>query len=264
MITILLATFLVSAIAFLTALGLSTFPKFLKKSTIYLVALAAGTLLGAAFFDLIPESLEFMPPRLAFTLMLASFVSFFAIEKLLHWHHCHDEDCDNKSIRYINLIGDALHNFIDGAIIAVTFQVNPALGVGTTLAIALHEFPQEIGDFGVLIHNGMSRKNALLANALVAAAAMIGGIAGFILTETVMSLSHYLLPVAAGTFLYLATVDLIPEFRKHTSQVVSFALLAIFAFGLAFLPIFEMTTGLGHSHETEDIHLDESIKNHIE
>jgi zinc and cadmium transporter len=208
----LLATFLVSA---LSLVGLSLFSrKLLPHMISTLTALAAGTMLGATFLHLLPEAVELLPEGRALQILLASFIGFMVLERVLHWRHCHEDDCEVHSFGYLNLVGDALHNFLDGMVIAGAFATSTEVGVVTTLAIALHEIPQELGDFGVLLHAGFTRQQALLANFGVALAAVGGGLAGYLLTTTAEGLGAYLLPVAAGGFLYIASSDLIPQLRQ--------------------------------------------------
>ena len=154
------------------------------------------------------------------------------MEKILHWRHCHDEHCEAHSFGYINLIGDGVHNFIDGLIIAAAFLIDVRLGITTTIAIAFHEIPQEIGDFGVLLYAGFERLKALVLNFSVALVATVGGIIGYFLSFTLESLTIYLLPFAAGGFIYISTSDLIPEIRKETKIGKSILSILIFITGI--------------------------------
>lgn len=260
---IIVATLIISSIALLGSLLLSLFPKFLKSGTIFLVALAAGTMLSTAFFDLLPEAAHFLSLETSLWILVATFATLLAGEKILHWHHCHDEGCENRPLGYMNLLGDSLHNFLDGVLIAASFQVSIPVGIATTVAVALHELPQEIGDFGVLIHSGFSRWQAVLANLGVALVAVIGGLFGFWLTQFSTDFSIYLLPVAAGTFLYLAAVDLIPEFRHEESRLKAALLFMCFLGGLILLPVSTQALGLEHSHgdEMHETHVDEHHDN---
>jgi zinc and cadmium transporter len=252
---IILATLIISSIALLGSLLLSLFPRFLKSGTIFLVALAAGTMLSTAFFDLLPEAAHFLGLQNSLWILVGTFATLLAGEKILHWHHCHDEGCENRPLGYMNLLGDSLHNFLDGVLIAASFQVSIPVGIATTVAVALHELPQEIGDFGVLIHSGFSRWQAVLANLGVALVAVIGGLFGFWLTRFSTDFSIYLLPVAAGTFLYLASVDLIPEFRHEESRLKAALLFVCFLVGLVLLPVSTQALGLEHTHggETHEV-----------
>lgn len=259
--SIILATSTITSIAFLSAGLLSLFPQWLKKITPGLIALAGGTMLSTSFLHLLPESLELLPARTALGLALSSFVSFLLLERIFRWHHCHNhnthEHHDHRSVGYLNLIGDSFHNFIDGLVIATAFTVNPVLGFTTTLAISAHELPQEIGDFGILIHAGFSRKLALLANFAVASMVIVGGIFGIFLLQYVETLTAYLLPIAAGSFLYIATVDLIPEIHRRLQGWETFGLIFMFVLGLLITPTSELVLqnwGIveEHSHHAQD------------
>ena len=180
-----------------------------------LVAFAAGALLGAALFDLLPESIEALPEQFSIYLALG-IVGFLIFEYVLHWHHHHHdncEDCDHTTA-YTVLVGDGLHNFIDGVIIASAFLVNPAIGVATTLAIILHEIPQELSDFAIFLHSGISTRRALFLNSLSAATAIAGTVIGYLFLERIEAALPYILSIGAGGFLYIAMVDLLAEVRR--------------------------------------------------
>lgn len=251
LIWILASTIFISSIALIGSLALSIFPRFLQKATLFLVALAAGTMLGTGLFELLPEAAHALGLESAIFIMAVTFATLLGAEKVLHWHHCHDEDCERRPLGYLNLGGDAVHNFLDGIVIAAAFQVSVPIGIATTVAVAIHELPQEIGDFGVLVHSGFTRAQAILANVTVAMIAVIGGLVGFLITEHAASAAPYLLPVAAGTFLYLAAVDLIPEFRDETHRLKSVALFLCFVIGLFGIPMASDALGLGHAHDDE-------------
>ena len=228
---ILAATILLSLTSFVGVLALSLKRKSLDKIILSLVALSAGALMGGAFLHLLPEAMESGAD--VFTLALLGFIGFFLIEKVLHWRHCHKGKCDVHTFGYMNLVGDSVHNFVDGMIIAASFLSSVPLGIASTLAIAFHEIPQELGDFGVLVHSGFSVKKALGMNFLVAAAAIVGGFVGFLLSGQVSGFIGYLLPIAAGGFIYIAASDLIPEIRKTDSLKESVATMVMFVLGLA-------------------------------
>jgi len=164
---ILLSTILVSLISFIGVVTLSLKKDFVRKILIVLVAFAAGSMLGAAFFDILPEAFEVFGEN-SFLYVLVGILIFFIVEEYIHWHHCHKEHVEIQAFTYLNLIGDAIHNLIDGAIIAASFMIDFNMGMITTIAIASHEIPQEMGDFGLLIHGGMKRKRALFFNFLTA------------------------------------------------------------------------------------------------
>ncbi|NYZ80027.1 ZIP family metal transporter [Candidatus Micrarchaeota archaeon] len=230
--SILAATFAISVISLVGVFSLSMRKELLKSLVFYLVALSAGALLGSAFLHLIPEALRENAASSVFPIVIAGFFVFFFIEKILHWRHCHDDKCDVHSFAYMSLAGDAVHNFIDGLIIAATFIANPALGITSTIAIALHEIPQEIGDFAVLIHGGVSRTKALFYNFITALTAVAGGIAGYFASEYFSGAVPFLLPFAAGSFLYISASDLVPEIRKEVSLKKSAFIFIAFLAGI--------------------------------
>ena len=226
---ILLSTFLVSLIAFIGILFLILKENLIDKILMILVSLSAGVLIGAAFLHLIPESIKFNEN--IFIYVLIGFSLFFLIEKILHWRHCHDVECKIHSFAYMNLFGDAIHNFIDGLIIAASFLSDFSLGISTSLAIALHEIPQELSDFGVLIYGGFDKIKALFLNFLIALTAVAGGLIGYYLLNS-QSIIKFLLPFAAGGFIYIAASDLIPELRKEIDIKKAFLNFGIFILGI--------------------------------
>jgi len=230
--SIILSTFLVSLISFIGIFALSLNEKILKKTLFYFVALSVGGLMGGAFLHLLPEAVEKFGDSRVFLYVLFGFFLFFIIEKVVHWRHCHEDHCPVHTFAYMSLIGDGIHNFIDGLIIATGFIVNPGLGIASTFAIFLHEIPQEIGDFGVLVYGGISKKRALFLNFLTALTAVLGGIVGFYLLSFVEDISGFLLAFAAGGFLYIAASDLIPEIRKETNIKKSFLNFSIIFLGI--------------------------------
>jgi zinc and cadmium transporter len=181
----------------------------------WLVSFAVGTLLGVALLDLLPESLESMPPTRAFGTLLVSILAFFSFEKFLLWRHCHHDHCDlHQSAAPLILIGDAFHNFIDGAVIAAATYVSVPLGVTTALAVAAHEIPQEVGDFAILLSAGYSRVKALWLNILSGVSAVAGVLVAGVMIDRVPLVLPYFLPVAAASFLYVAMSDLIPSLHR--------------------------------------------------
>jgi zinc and cadmium transporter len=211
--SIIIATFFITLCVWVAVLFMFFKKDFLGRIVKILVAFSAGTLMGGAFLHLMPEAAEKINVNLLFGIFLISFACFFLLEKLLFWRHCHKEDCKIHSFGYMNLVGDSIHNFIDGLVIAGAFMVDIQLGMATTLAIAAHEIPQEIGDFGVLIHAGFKYRSAMIINYLVALTVMAGGIAGYFSFSLLEGFLPYILPVAAGGFVYIAASDLIPEIR---------------------------------------------------
>ncbi|MCL7415104.1 MAG: ZIP family metal transporter [ANME-2 cluster archaeon] len=214
---IIAATLFVSLISLIGIFTLSLSARSLKKILLVLVGFSAGTLMGGAFLHLVPESLEFSSPDTIFSILILGFIVFFLLEKIL-WRHCHKDHCEIHSFAFLNLFGDAVHNFIDGLILAAAFLTNIQLGIATTLAVAAHEIPQEIGDFGVLVYGGFGKKKALVLNLVTALTALLGGVFGYYLSSYMDNTMIFLLPFAAGGFLYIAAVDLLPELHKETDK----------------------------------------------
>src|SRR4030042_1364249 len=214
---IIIMTFINGLIAFSGAFSLFLSNKNLKKITIFFVSFSIGTLIGGAFFHFIPEALERLSIIKITVLILGGILIFFVAEKALHWHHCHNGKCEHV-YTYLMLYGDAIHNFLDGLIIAGSFFVSIPFGIITSLLIISHELPQEIADFGVLIHGGMEKSKALLYNFLAQLTAILGGILGFFFLP-LNNYSVYLLPIAAGGFLYIAIKDLTPEVIKEKNKI---------------------------------------------
>lgn len=229
---ILISTVLISLVSFVGAATLVLKRELLRKILMILVSLSAGVLMGAAFLDLIIEASETMPQITVFIFTLIGFIAFFFIEKILQWRHCHDEKCAVHAFAYVNLYGDAVHNFVDGIIIAASFIANLQLGLITTFAVALHEIPQELGEFGVLIYGGFKASKALLFNFISALAAILGGVLGYFLSSYLKNQLVMLLPFAAGGFIYIAASDLIPEIRKEINLKKSFVNMVVFVIGI--------------------------------
>lgn len=211
--SILLATFVVSLISLTGIFFIGMKADKLEKFIEHLVSFAVGGLLGGAFFHLLPEAMESKGSPI-FTYVLSGIIVFFLIEKFLHWRHCHKGECDAHTFIHLNLIGDGVHNFIDGMIIAASFVTDVRLGLVTTVAVAAHEIPQEIGDFGILVYGGFSKLKALLYNLLSALTAMAGAIIAYFCFNQIVWLKDFLVPFTAGGFIYIALVDLIPELHK--------------------------------------------------
>ncbi|MGC8998974.1 MAG: ZIP family metal transporter [Candidatus Bathyarchaeia archaeon] len=238
LIAILVSVTAVSFIAFIGILFIGLKEDKLKRLTTILVGFASGTLLGGAFLHLLPESLT--PENDQMTVLwyvIVGIVSFFALEKFLYWRHCHEKGCPTHTFVYLNLVGDGIHNFIDGMVIAATFMIGFELGFATTLAVIFHEVPQEIGDFGVLVYGGLSRKKALIYNFISAVTAILGAVATYFLAY-LRSIETLLVPFAAGGFIYIAATDLMPELHKksHATESVVQLFLILLGIGLmAFL-----------------------------
>lgn len=232
---ILLSAFLVSLISFVGALSLFFKEKFLNKILLVLVAFSAGALMGGAFLHLLPEAVETAGIEnilKVFAFALLGFCLFYILEEFIKWHHHHSTNHSVHPFSYLILFSDGLHNFLDGLIIAGSFIVSPISGVATTLAVALHEIPQELGDFGVLVYGGLTKSKALLFNFLSALLAMLGGLVGFFLSQKIGSSIVYLLPFAAGNFIYIACSDLIPEIKKDFAPAKALAYFCVFILGI--------------------------------
>lgn len=236
---IILAAFIITLCVWVAILLLLLKRKTLQNITILLVALSAGALMGGAFLHLLPEASEALDINLIYLLVLAAFIFFFLMEKLLFWRHCHKGVCSVHTFGYMNLVGDSIHNFIDGMVIASTFLMDFNLGVATTLAIALHEIPQEIGDFGVLIHAGFQYKKALIINFLIALTVVAGGVAGYFLSFYEHDIVSYLVPFAAGGFIYIAASDLMPEIKKERDLKKSLFAFLVFVVGIGLMYAFK-------------------------
>ena len=208
-----------------------------RKILVYVISFAAGALFGDAFLHLLPESVGHIGFGVKTSIyFLLGIVLFLILEKFVHWQHCHGEAMDEKHkhihpFAYMNLVGDGLHNFLDGLIIGASYLVSFPVGIATTIAIVLHEIPQEIGDFAVLIHGGFSKGKALALNLASAVLAFVGVIVALSLSGTIENIEIILSLIAAGGFVYIAGSDLIPEVNRHLHstkhnfwQLVSFVL----------------------------------------
>lgn len=233
---ILLFTFAGSIAALVGGLLLISKENFAKKISHFLASFAAGTFLGAAFFDLLPEA-DLEAEELGiniFSWVLTGIIFFFLLERFIHWFHHHEAHHQHKresqSTVPLIIIGDTIHNFVDGIVIAATFLVSIPLGIITALAVAAHEIPQEIGDFGLLLHKGLSRSSVILVNILSASVAFIGALITYALGDVLVIYIPILLALTAGFFIYIATSDLIPEInyeRRRNFAVVKSLLLIL-------------------------------------
>jgi zinc and cadmium transporter len=185
-----------------------------------LVSFAAGAMLGDAAIHILPEAVRSAGFTLSISLsFLSGILIFFVLEKFIHWRHCHIPTSESHPhpFAYMNLVGDSVHNLIDGLIIAGSFIVSIPVGIGTTIAVLFHEIPQEIGDYGVLIHGGFSRKKAILFNFLTALTAVLGSIISLLVASRIDGYLNLILPFTAGGFIYIAGSDLIPELNKESA-----------------------------------------------
>jgi len=231
---IILSSFFISLISFAGVISLAVKDDVLDKVLLSLVGFAAGALIGGAFLHLLPETVQRSTNMNVFLSLSFGFFIFFLLEKLV-WRHCHKGRCEIHPFAYMNLIGDGVHNFIDGLVIAASFVSSIELGIVTSLAVAFHEIPQEIGDFGVLVYGGFKKSKALILNFATAITAVIGGIAGYYLSSYIGESMVYLLPFTAGGFIYIAASDLVPELRKEVNPRKSMVSFGVFLLGFAFM-----------------------------
>jgi zinc and cadmium transporter len=200
----------------------------------WLVSYAVGALLGVSMLALLPETLERLPASSVFATLLGGILLFFILEKLVLWRHCHIHDCEvHDGTVFPVLVGDAVHNFVDGAVIAAAVMTSVPLGVSTAVAVAAHEIPQEVGDFAILLHFGYSRGRALLLNVMSAVASGAGAIAAFVAFDLMPRVTPYFLVLAAASFLYVAMADLIPGLHRGRTDAGSLRQILLIAAGIA-------------------------------
>lgn len=246
----------VSIVCILSFIGIATLifqRKLLDKITFFLVSFAAGGLLGAVFFDILPETVEILQDG-AFAWVLSGILLFFILEKMFYWYHCHHGHCAThhkssnlKPFTFVNLIGDGIHNFVDGMVIAAAFLSTPndlSLGIITTLAVILHEIPQEIGDFAILVYGGYSRLKALMFNFLFALTSILGALLTVLFTSVLQNIEGYLLALAAGNFIYLACTDLLPELHHEKNIITNIKHFFVIILGI--LVVWTVTNLLSH------------------
>jgi zinc and cadmium transporter len=200
----------------------------------WLVSYAVGALLGVSMLRLLPTALETLPSTRVFSTLLVGILLFFVLEKLVLWRHCHTHDCEvHESSVFPVLIGDAFHNFVDGAVVAAAVVTSVPLGITTAIAVAAHEIPQEVGDFAILLHAGYSRSRALLLNLLSSLASAAGAVAAIVAFDTLPPLLPYFLALAAASFLYVAMADLIPGLHRGRTDASSMRQILLIAAGVA-------------------------------
>lgn len=245
LIWIIAASALSGLIALLLALALYKGKLWSHDRSHDFLSFAAGTLLTVAFLDLLPEAAEAYEELRgehaideAALMVLVGFLVFFSIEKILLWYHCHEEKCDVHTSPTMVLLGDTLHNFLDGAAIAVSFLVSPAVGVATTIAVFIHEIPQEVADFSVLLSKGVAPKRAILFNVLSAMASLAGALLAYFFSTQIEGALPALLAVTAGGFIYIAAADLIPEIHKERNRMKMIRQFGFFALGFAVVYLF--------------------------
>jgi zinc and cadmium transporter len=205
----------------------------------WLVSYAVGALLGASMLAILPETLEQLPAKNVLATLLIGILVFFVLEKLVLWRHCHTHDCEvhDGSVLPV-LVGDAFHNFVDGAVIAAAVVTSVPLGVSTALAVAAHEIPQEVGDFAILLHAGYSRSQALMLNLLSAGASALGAVAALLAFDMMPMVLPYFLALAAASFLYVAMADLIPGLHRGRTDASSLRQILLIAAGVGSTLVF--------------------------
>jgi len=198
-----------------------------------LVSYAVGALLGAAMLKILPEAIDQLSPARLFATLLAGVMLFFVLEKLVLWRHCHTHDCEvhGGSVAGV-VVGDAFHNFVDGAVIATAVMTSVPLGISTAIAVAAHEIPQELGDFAILLHAGYSRGRALLLNVLSGLSSALGAIVAFVAFDFVPMMRPYCLALAAASFLYVAMADLIPGLHRGRTDAASMRQILLIGAGI--------------------------------
>lgn len=252
---IFLSVLLVSLASLTGVVILSLQDRILKKLLLYMVSFAVGALFANTFFHILPEAVEISDDlSRTFSFVLGGIILSFVIEKFVHWHHCHNINCSHaEPVGIMMLIGDGVHNIIDGILIATTYLVDVELGMATTAAVILHEIPQEIGDFAVLLHSGFSKSRALLWNFFSALTAFAGAVGVIALQEHISGIEQLLLPIVAGNFLYIAGSDLIPELHKESRLKNALIQLVTMMLGIAIMYMF--TSG-EHNHAHEGVESD--------
>ncbi|MBT3720541.1 ZIP family metal transporter [archaeon] len=217
----LISVVIVSIISVIAAIPLFYKKKVSQKLLLFLLSISVGVLLSTVFMTLLPEAMEEGYSLGIAINILFGFLVMFVLEKFVHWHHStkheHD-DCGHGhayNLAPVNLIGDAIHNFIDGLVIAGSFAVDVTVGITTSISIIFHELPQEIADFGVLLYSGYSKKKAMLFNFISATTAILGTVVGILLADTAFHFEKFILPFAAGTFLYISATNLLPQLHRH-------------------------------------------------
>lgn len=235
-----LSVLVVSLVSFVGVFALSFKEEKLKKYIFILISVAIGALLGDAFIHIIPEALEHAGEEgsiFVSIFIIIGVILFFITEKFLHWHH-HEDDTDERHIHPVGklvIFSDSVHNLIDGIIIGASFLVSIPVGIATTIAVILHEIPQEVGDFAVLLHAGYSKKKALFLNFISAIFALLGTAIVFILGSVSEKIEFFLLPIAAGGFIYIALSDLIPELHKTKNAKHSLLQIVAILFGVCLM-----------------------------
>lgn len=213
----------------------------IRKLLLYFVSLSTGALLGDVFIHIIPELAEQPEFNRSLSILLLGILFSFILEKVIHWRHCHvlpsstHQHHHHHPMGVVNIVGESMHNFIDGIVIAAAFLAGIPIGISTALAVVLHEIPHEVGNVAILLHSGYSKKSALLFNGLSAATSILGAVLVLLFSNADSSLSGMMLPFAAGNLLYIAGSDLIPELHKETELKKTLGQLVCIVLGMGMM-----------------------------
>lgn len=243
--SILIASVLESLVSFFASLAVIVNEKRVRTFVHWVISFAVGVILGTVFFDILPEAGEFASYESLFPMVLVGFLIFFILEKALIWYHCHEDECTTHTTGYLVLLGDAVHNFIDGVIIALTFLADIRLGIITSFAVILHEIPQEVSDYTIMLHSGFSKRSALFYNVLLSFTTIIGALIGYFIGSG-GNIIGYLLALVAGNFLYIAASDLIPELHHNHRSSSSVLQVVLVLLGIGAIILSGMVFGGVH------------------
>ncbi len=245
-----ISVIVVSLISLLASLPLLIKKEISKKTLFILLSGSVGVLLATVFMDLLPEAIHDGYNLTIALYILSGFLVMFVLEKFVHMHHKGEEKHLAHGHAYhivpVNLVGDAVHNFIDGVIIAASFSVNVSVGIASTISIIFHELPQELADISVLLYSGLSKKKALMFNLLSAGSAIIGTILGLMFVSRIEGFTHFMIPFAAGNFLYIAATNLLPQL--HRDCEVKDTILHLIAIIVGISIIYFVSVFFGHQH----------------
>jgi zinc and cadmium transporter len=234
---ILISVTIVSLISLIGILFIGLRETLLRRIITVLVGFSCGALIGGAFIHMLPEALENMGQACEsiFYYVITGIVVFFVMEKFLYWRHCHERECSIHAFVYLNLVGDGVHNFIDGMVIAGSFLASYSLGIAATLGVVFHEIPQEIGDFGVLVYGGLTKGKALAYNFASALTAIAGALTVYFSAPLIQGMDTFMAPFAAGGFIYIAATDLMPELHKRNGARESLTQLIALLTGISLM-----------------------------
>lgn len=250
---VLISVIIVSLLSLIFAIPFLLKKRISQHTLIFLLSVSVGVLLATVFMDFLPEMLEHGYHMETALYILLGFLVMFLLEKLIHCHHkkkCEDGQCGHShayNVAPINLVGDGVHNFIDGLVIAGSYAVNVTVGIAATISIIFHEIPQEIADFGVLLYSGLSKKKALIFNFLSATTAIVGAVIGIFLASRMHGFSELMLPFAAGNFIYIAAANLVPQLHRHCGMKDTFYHMLAILLGIAIIAVVTLF-GPVHGH----------------